>query len=107
MYGADKMQSQLELQNCGVQGEEGEPEFKLLARDPLAPFLVAMWAALRKGDTPSALALFSDCVSDAAYNYRHNPSDRTKVTGASEIAKDMNDWREGKGLEVFGLHTVS
>jgi len=100
------MEQQLEMKNCGVEGEPGEPEFKLLARDPLAPFIVAMWAALRKGDTASALALFSDCVSDAAYNYRHNPSSNSKVNGASEIAQEMNNWRHAKGLPIFGLYTV-
>lgn len=87
--------------------EEGEPIFILRARDPLAPFMVAIWAALRKGDTASAVVLFGDIVADPAYKYRQgkNPNPE-KVTSASAKAKEMNFWREEKGLEWFNLHVV-
>lgn len=88
--------------------EEGEPVFILRARDPLAPHMAALWAALRKGDTASALSIFSDTVSDPAYKYRQpgNYDDTQKVHSASNKAKEMNRWRENKGLEAFGLYTV-
>jgi hypothetical protein len=98
---------QLELiDDCYHKAEEGEPKFTLLARDPLAPFMVALWAAMRAGDIGSALSIFSDMNSDAGYKYTKEPSDANKVNSASFIAVEMNEWREAKGMENFGLHVV-
>lgn len=98
---------QLELiDDCYHKAEEGEPKFTLLARDPLAPFMVALWAAMRAGDTGSALSIFADMNSDPGHQYSRNPSAPTKINGASDIAVQMNDWRKAKGMEQFGLHVV-
>ena len=89
--------------------EPGEPVFVLRARDPLAPHLIALWAALRKGDTASAVSIFSDTVSDPAYYYRNAPNgyQSEKVLSASAKAKEMNKWREENNLAYFALYTVS
>jgi hypothetical protein len=93
----------------GVNGEIelGEPTFVLRARDPLAPHMVALWVALRKGDTASALSIFSDTVSNPGHNYRAKPHDsRENVSSASAKAQEMNKWREKNSLAFFGLHMV-
>lgn len=85
---------------------EGEPVFPLRARDPLAPFLAALHAAVSKGDTASAVSIFSDMISDPGYNYRNKPRDPARVNSASAKAQEMNDWRKANNLEHFSLHTV-
>lgn len=102
-------EEQLEL-DCYHKAEEDEPKFTLLARDPLAPFMVALWAALRKGDTPSAVCIFADMVADPAHNYRvklelrDNPA---KLASACDISRNMVKWREEKGLEAFEVANVA
>lgn len=88
--------------------EPGEPVFVLRARDPLAPHLAALWAALRKGDTASAVSIFADTVSDPGYAYHHGEGNANdpQVASASAKANDMNKWREAHGLVHYGLHTV-
>ena len=102
-------EEQLEL-DCYLKAEDGEPKFTLLARDPLAPALVALWAALRKGDTASAVSIFADAVVDPAHKYRVDVASRSspeKLHSACDIARAMNEWRKIKGLEVFDLYNVA
>lgn len=107
------MNKQLEL-DCYHKAEEGEPKFTLLARDPLAPHMVALWAALRKGDTASAVVLFGDMVADPAYEYRNQlikfgelpEAAKDKIASASAIAKEMNEWRAETGKPFYEIHTV-
>lgn len=100
------MTEQLEL-DCYHKAEEGEPKFTLLARDPLAAHLVALWAALRKGDTASAVAIFADTVSDPAYIYRNKTDSYEKVSSACDISRNMLHWRKEKELKTFGVYNVN
>jgi hypothetical protein len=103
------IEQQLEL-DCYLKAEPDEPKFTLLARDPLAPFLVALWAALRKGDTASAVCLFADMIADPAHNYRVKPGERSspeKLASACNISREMVKWRESKGLETFEVYNVA
>jgi hypothetical protein len=59
--------------DCYANAEPDEPMFILLARDPLAPILVRLWAELR------AAASLED--------------DSAMIEEAMELADDMNDWR--------------
>lgn len=102
-------EEQLEL-DCYHKAEEGEPKFTLLARDPLAPFMVGLCSAPRKGDTASAVCLFADMVADPAHNYRVNAAERSspeKLASAANISREMVKWREDKGLEAFEVHNVA
>lgn len=104
------MNKQTTLPGLSDELEEGEDVFVMRARDPLTPHMAALWAALRKGDTASAVSIFADTVADPAYNYRTKPlseADADKVNSASFLAQQMNEWRRNKGLPFFGLHTVS
>lgn len=55
--------------DCYAAAEDDEPMFVLLARDPLAPILVELWASLRAGD------------------------DDEKVIEAQAVAEEMRRWR--------------
>ena len=103
------MSEQPTLPGLNIELEPGEPIFVLRARDPLAPHMVALWAALRIGDTASAVSIFSDTVSDPGYYYRNTPKghNEEKISSASAKAKEMNAWRKENYLEAFGLHTVN
>lgn len=99
-----------EFDCLGKSQREGMPEpFVLIASDSLAPHLIALWAALKKGDTPSAVCLFADIIGDPAHKYR-NPEykpDMPKLANACKIARDMNQWRIDNNLEHFELCTVA
>lgn len=100
-------EEQLEL-DCYHKAEEGEPKFTLIARDPLAAGMVALWAALRKGETASALSIFASIVADPAYDYRVKPNrDVSKLASACNISREMVQWREDKGLPVFAVRNVA
>lgn len=58
--------------DCYANAEPDEPMFVLLARDPLAPILVEIWAKLRE----------------------YFPSDSQKTHEARNCANAMRDWRE-------------
>lgn len=102
------MNKQTTLPGLSDELEEGEPVFVLRGRDPLTAHMAAMWAALRKGDTASAVVLFADLVSDPGRQYRQPGFlyDAEKVISASDKAKEINEWRAEKGLPFYDLYTV-
>lgn len=58
--------------DCYKNAEPDEPYFLLLGRDPLAPFLVGLWAGLKSAHDPSA--------------------DEAKLKEALATANDMDEW---------------
>src|SRR5882757_2651390 len=60
--------------DCYRRAEDDEPLFTLLARDPLAPILVSLWAALRE----------------------HGGDDKKKVSEARTCAVAMLKWRRDR-----------
>lgn len=69
--------------DCYTKADPDEPMFVLLARDPLAPMLVRLWADLR-----SYLA--------------DNPS---KVFEAHECAASMDSWRDARNKKLASFFT--
>lgn len=64
--------------DCYANAEPDEPMFVLLARDPMAPVLVNMWAALRQ----------------AAIEHKQKPqTDFEQVIEAKGCAEAMEIWR--------------
>lgn len=63
--------------DCYVNAEPDEPMFVLLARDPLAPILVELWASLRQ----------------------HNSGNPSKVAEARHCAREMRKWYSMKQQE--------
>lgn len=57
--------------DCYQNAEPDEPMFVLLARDPMAPLLVRLWADLRE----------------------HNAGNPSKVFEARDCAIEMEKWR--------------
>ena len=57
--------------DCYANADPDEPMFILLARDPLAPILVRLWADLRA----------------------HAAGNPSKVSEAQHVAEDMIRWR--------------
>lgn len=58
--------------DCYANAEPDEPMFILLARDPLAPILVELWASLRA----------------------HAAGNPSKVSEARNCAATMRDWHD-------------
>ena len=63
----------------------------LLARDPLAPFLVSIWSSLRNGDFEAANVKFDAMLGRAALQYGPAP-DVDKANEALDCAFAMFDW---------------
>lgn len=48
--------------DCHEVALDDEPRFRLLARDPLAGFLVSIWSSVRFGDFEAAAAKFEAMI---------------------------------------------
>ena len=77
--------------DCYAKAEPDEPLFVLLARDPLAPFLVSIWSSLRNGDFEAAGAKFDAMLGKAALRYGAAP-DVEKAGEALDCAFAMFEW---------------
>ena len=80
--------------DCYTNAEPDEPMFILLARDPLAPFLVALWVYFRSGDPLKALNMFNHMVQNQALNYTFKRTSEAKLDEANKCAEDMRKWHE-------------
>lgn len=80
--------------DCHAAALPDEPQFTLLARDPLAGFLVSIWSSLRLGaDIEGAQAKFRKMAEAAASRYWTDP-DVDKAAEALDCALEMFRWRE-------------
>lgn len=79
--------------DCYANAEPDEPMFVLLARDPLAAFLVSIWSKVRYGDVEAASAVFMKMLHTAGVQYALEP-DTAKASEAIECAMAMFEWRE-------------
>lgn len=78
--------------DCYAEAESDEPLFTLLARDPLAPHLVKMWAMMRQGQPLKALDAFNNMVCTVGNKYIDSPSNSEKIDEAVSCAVDMEAW---------------
>lgn len=81
--------------DCYEAAAPDEPMFVLLARDRLAPGLVAAWAAVRIGDPVSAMSEFVKMLNDFSEIYKIDP-DTAKAKEAVDCADAMEAWRSQK-----------
>lgn len=80
--------------DCMAAAMDDEEVFVLLARDPLAPWLVAIWASVRVGNVAAALDNFRMMASEDLLSfYRANP-DVAKSREAMSVVQQMMDWRQ-------------
>lgn len=93
------MDKQKEFDCIGKAEAEGQPEpFSLIASDPLAPWMVEMWAAMSRGDVTGALGAFYGMVDTNTIRYTENPRRHDKIDNAENMAMAMRNWRIEKGL---------
>ncbi len=74
--------------DCYAKAEPDEPLFVLLARDPLAPFLVSIWSSCRYGDFEAAGAKFDSMIGRVAERYGPKP-DVAKAEEALDCSRTM------------------
>lgn len=79
--------------DCYANAEPDEPMFILLARDPLAPFLVSIWSKIRMADLEAADAVFTKMVNDLISRYDIAP-DVDKASEALDCSLAMFAWRK-------------
>lgn len=93
------MVNEPEFDCIGKAEREGQPEpFSLIASDPLAPWLVEVWAAMSRGDVSGALGAFYGMVDTNEIRYINNPRRQDKINNAEEMAMNMRNWRIEQGL---------
>jgi hypothetical protein len=79
--------------DCHAKAEPDEPLFTLLARDPLASHLVAIWGYIRMGDVGTARTRFDIMNAAVVDQYRKEP-ETVKPIEALQLAGAMADWRK-------------
>jgi len=89
--------------DCYHAAEPNEPQFTLLARDPTAPGLVALWAAIRLGDKEGvALAMSRLAESiDVIGNKIGSEELKAKADEALACANAMQEWRQTRTYRLF------
>lgn len=79
--------------DCHDAALPDEEQFTLLARDPLAPFLVSIWASMRTGDFEAAETQFKIMQIRLGRKYAAEP-DVDKAFEARDCAMRMFAWRQ-------------
>lgn len=79
--------------DCHAAALPDEPMFVLLARDPLAPFLVSIWAAVRMNDWEKAGVVFETMIERAGLQFSIAP-DIEKASEAMDCSAAMFAWRK-------------
>jgi hypothetical protein len=75
--------------DCYAAAEDDEPMFVLLARDPIAPRLVAAWATARLNDALAGARPVDE-------------RERQKIQEARDCARSMMEWREVRRRDPEG-----
>jgi hypothetical protein len=86
--------------DCLSKAEPDEPVFVLMARDPVAPKLVDLWAAVSYGSKAAARAFFDDLLKFADEIEPLQPAD--KCNEAYECAKEMEAWADARPTPLAG-----
>lgn len=74
--------------DCYAAARPDEEIFCLLERDPIAPFLVSIWAKIRMGDPAAAQVVFEEMCTKLADRYIVEP-DVDKALEALDCALAM------------------
>lgn len=78
--------------DCHDAALDDEPRFTLLARDPLAGFLISIWSSVRFGDFEAAGVKFEAMLERVGVDYAIAP-DVGSASEAIECAMAMFAWR--------------
>lgn len=79
--------------DCHAAADPDEPLFTLLARDPLACYMVRIWAAVRSSDPETAIRTFEVMMAREMPQYTAKPTDFAKVHEAVNCSHAMMQWR--------------
>lgn len=81
--------------DCYDAADYDEPLFTLLARDPLAPMLVSLWAAIRAGDRETAYKIVTHFLDQHGNRYVRAP-EHEKAAEALRCSTTMVKWQKRK-----------
>lgn len=84
--------------DCYANAAPDEPLFTLLARDPLALFLVSIWSSMRMGDFEAARVKFDKMIETTGLRYSLEP-DVDKASEALDVAQRMGAWANARPLD--------
>jgi hypothetical protein len=94
--------------DCMAAALPDEEYMVFLARDPLAPWILAIWASARVGNFAAAMKNFELMFSDGLLEHYKRHPDEAKSVEAIAIAERMRVWREANlmpGLQpTWKLH---
>lgn len=87
--------------DCHAKAADDEPLFTLRAKDPIAPWFVRMWRAVRAGNALDAMAYLVRALivwrREVAIGRRTNlPYDSDKSQEAHKVSDEMESWFNGK-----------
>jgi len=78
--------------DCYAKADPNEPIFTLRGKDPIAPYLVEIWVATRRGEFGKARQLIQDAAFDAGVLERVSDDGYHKLDEALDCARSMRDW---------------
>lgn len=78
--------------DCYKKAAEDEPLFTLRAKDPIAPYLVEIWHATRRGRWDEAVVIIGRAAGDAAVGSRVSSDNYDKLDEALAVADSMRAW---------------
>jgi len=83
--------------DCYAKADPDEPLFALLAKDPIAPYLVQIWKAVRSGDQVEAYRAIYDAILALRRSGRTLlPAGCEKATEAVLCSREMQRWHNDK-----------
>jgi hypothetical protein len=86
--------------DCYGKADPDEPLFTLRAKDPIAPFLVELWVATRRGQWEKTLDILSHASMSEAVLSRVSTDDYDKLSEAQNTAEAMRVWRARLEMET-------
>lgn len=78
--------------DCYANAAPDEPMFVLLARDPIAPFLVSIWSSIRMDDIEAAQVKFNKMIKQCGGKYGRQ-KDVPKACEALDVMFEMFNYQ--------------
>lgn len=97
------MATELEKHDPLPREMPGEPHFALLGRDPIAPFIVRLYGAIRERKIDKAQDVFRNLCKAVPEFPFHPMSDPEHARSASGVADAMELWLRYKTQDQLGV----
>jgi len=88
-----------------MKAEPDEPIFTLRGKDPVAPYLINIWAATRLGHFDKAVGILTAASQDPAVLERVSNDMHDKIVEALTCAIEMRAWRHSLKVAVICSNT--